>query len=38
VLPALVPSLTYAGMKVANGKDAGLARESLVRDTIDSTE
>jgi len=31
VLPALVPSLTYAGMEVANGQDAGLAWESLVR-------
>src|SRR6202043_60350 len=30
VLPALVPSLTYAGMEIANGQDAGLAWESLV--------
>jgi hypothetical protein len=25
VLPALVPDLTYEGMEVANGQDAGLA-------------
>ena len=31
VLPALVPSMTYNGMEVANGQDAGLAWESLVR-------
>ena len=30
VLPALVPELTYEGMAVANGQDAGLAWESLV--------
>jgi len=29
VLPALVPGLTYAGMEVGNGQDAGLAWESL---------
>jgi hypothetical protein len=28
VLPALVPELTYEGMIVANGQDAGLAWES----------
>ena len=31
VLPALVPAMTYEGMAVANGQDAGLAWESLVR-------
>jgi len=30
VLPALVPEMTYEGMEVANGQDAGLAWESLV--------
>jgi uncharacterized protein DUF2779 len=38
VLPALVPSLTYAGMQVANGRDAGLAWESLVRGSLDTSE
>ncbi len=31
VLPALVPEMSYRGMMVANGQDAGLAWESLVR-------
>jgi predicted RecB family nuclease len=31
VLPALVPEMTYEGMEVANGQNAGLAWESLVR-------
>jgi hypothetical protein len=31
VLPALVPEMTYEGMKVADGQAAGLAWESLVR-------
>ena len=35
VLPALVHALTYEGMAVANGQDAGLAWESLVRGTMD---
>jgi hypothetical protein len=30
VLPALVPEMTYDGMEVANGRNAGLAWESLV--------
>ncbi len=30
VLPALVPEMSYAGMAVANGQDAGVAWESLV--------
>src|SRR5450759_5002903 len=35
VLPALVPDMTYEGMEVADGTDAGLAWESLVRDSLD---
>src|SRR5208337_3053130 len=38
VLPALVPGMTYEGMDVANGTDAGLAWESLVRGALDQTE
>jgi hypothetical protein len=38
VLPALVPDMTYEGMMVANGQDAGLAWESLVRETVDVSE
>ena len=38
VLPALVPEMTYEGMPVANGQDAGLAWESLVRGTLDQAE
>ena len=38
VLPALVPEMTYEGMVVANGQDAGLAWESLVRGTADQGE
>jgi predicted RecB family nuclease len=38
VLPALVPEMTYEGMPVANGQDAGLAWESLVRGTLDKAE
>ena len=38
VLPALIPTLTYDGMAVANGQDAGLAWESLVRGSLDQTE
>jgi hypothetical protein len=34
VLPALVPDMTYDGMEVSNGQDAGLAWESLVRGGI----
>src|ERR1017187_2552400 len=30
VLPALVPRMTYVGMEVANGQDAGLAWESQI--------
>lgn len=38
VLPALVPDMTYDGMEVANGQDAGLAWESLVRGGLDCAE
>ena len=38
VLPALVPAMTYEGMAVANGQDAGLAWESLVRGGPDQSE
>ena len=30
VLPALVPDMTYEGMEVADGTDAGRAWESLI--------
>jgi len=38
VLPALVPEMTYDGMTVSNGQDAGLAWESLVHGGLDSDE
>ena len=38
VLPALVPEMTYEGMAVASGLDAGLAWESLVRGNLDVAE
>ena len=38
VLPALVPDMTYEGMAVANGQDAGLAWESLLRGGLDQVE
>jgi predicted RecB family nuclease len=38
VLPALVPELTYEGMAVANGQEAGLAWESLVWGTVNQGE
>jgi len=38
VLPALVPEMSYDGMAVANGQDAGLAWESLVRGGLDQSE
>jgi hypothetical protein len=38
VLPALVPELSYEGMEVANGQEAGLAWESLVRGNLDGAE
>jgi predicted RecB family nuclease len=38
VLPALVPEMTYEGMQVANGQDAGLAWGLLIRGTVDAVE
>ena len=38
VLPALVPEMSYDGMAVANGQDAGLAWESLVRGGLERCE
>ena len=38
VLPALVPDMSYAGMGVADGTDAGLAWESLTRGGLDQAE
>jgi len=38
VLPALVPEMTYQGMEVADGQDAGLAWESLVCGGLDREE
>jgi predicted RecB family nuclease len=38
VLPALVPEMTYEGMEVANGQNAGLDWESLVRGGLDCDE
>jgi hypothetical protein len=38
VLPALVPDMSYEGMAVANGQDAGLAWDSIVRGHLDCGE
>jgi predicted RecB family nuclease len=38
VLPALVPEMSYEGMEVSNGRDAGLAWESLVQGSLDFCE
>jgi Domain of unknown function(DUF2779) len=38
VLPALVPEMTYDGMQVENGQDAGIAWESLVRGGLSSEQ
>ena len=38
VLPALVPEMTYEGMPVANGQDAGLAWEALVQGDLGRPE
>ena len=38
VLPALIPEMSYAGMQVANGQDAGLAWESLIRGGLGQVE
>jgi predicted RecB family nuclease len=38
VLPALVPRMSYESLPVANGQDAGLAWEALIRGGLDQTE
>jgi hypothetical protein len=38
VLPALIPTLTYDGMAVADGQQAGVAWESLVRGGLNQIE
>lgn len=38
VLPALIPEMRYEGMEVANGQDAGLAWESLLRCGLNCSE
>ena len=38
VLSALIPEMTYAGMVVANGQDAGLAWGSLTRGGLEQVE
>lgn len=38
VLPALVPEMSYTGMAVSNGQDAGLAWESLVHGRLNDDE
>ena len=38
VLPALVPGMSYDGMEVTDGQDAGLAWEKLIRGKLDQTE
>jgi hypothetical protein len=38
VLPALLPEMTYEGMPVANGTDAGLAFEKMTASPISSDE
>ena len=38
VLPALVPDMTYEGMEVAHGGEAGLAWEQMIRGELDPAE
>jgi hypothetical protein len=38
VLPALVPSMSYAGMEVSEGNEAGLAYDALVRGALNDQE
>lgn len=38
VLPALIPTMSYAGMTVADGANAGLAWESLVKGALGEAE
>jgi hypothetical protein len=38
VLPALIPEMSYEGMAVANGTEAGVGWEGLVRGNLDQVE
>jgi len=38
VLPALIPEMSYEGMEVTDGTDAGLTWESFVRGSLDQSE
>ena len=38
VLPALVPKMSYGGMAVSDGNEAGLAWEKMIRGQVDATE
>ena len=38
VLPALIPDMTYEGMEVSEGTEAGLAWETMVRGQVDEQE
>jgi hypothetical protein len=38
VLPALLPEMTYDGMEVSNGQDAGVAWKSLLNGSVDQIE
>jgi len=38
VLPAIVPEMSYEGMAVADGQQAGMAWESMVRGGLDRAE
>jgi hypothetical protein len=38
VLPALVPEMSYDGMEVAEGSDAGLAWEKMMSGEVESAE
>lgn len=38
VLPALIPNLTYEGMEIANGEDAGLGWDNMIRSTVGGAE
>ena len=38
VLPALVPDMTYEGMEVAEGTQAGLAWDKMLRGQVDDAE
>ena len=38
VLPALIPGMTYDGMEIGNGEEAGVAWERLIRGGLDGTQ